>query len=148
MLGVRAWRLLTSGRTGPLLFALTNRVRWPRGVMEARCALEPTACERPAGRDCVCGVYAFASAGHAGELMRPTTDVIGLVRAWGRVAVHRHGWRAEFVQPLWLATIAKRMETVCALGARYECDVVSVVNTKSALAAVARREQEMPRWPG
>jgi hypothetical protein len=146
VLGVRGWKLHASQR-GPVLRAITSQVQWPRGVTVARCRLEPSVCERPAGRRCVCGLYAFKSTDEAGELARDGLPVIGLLRAWGRVAVHREGWRAEFAQPLWLAVARCPPTQVRALADRYECDVISVATTAKALAATAARARPVPDTP-
>lgn len=147
LLGVRGWRVMTSKRGGPVLVAVTQAMIWPRGVAVARCGLQPGGCSRPAGWDCICGIYAFNGTPQAREVLGLEIDAIGLVRAWGRVAIHRLGWRAEFVQPVWLAVVTERDETAAALGAHYECDAVAVASRTDALAAVASREQEMERWP-
>ena len=128
VLGVRGWKL-TATQRGPVLRAVTSRMQWPPGVTVARCRLDPSACDRPAGRHCVCGLYAFKAADHAGELDGPGVPVVGVVRGWGRVAVHRSGWRAEYVQPIWLAAVAQPQTDVRSLATRYECDVVPVDDT-------------------
>jgi hypothetical protein len=147
VLGVRGWRLTNGPKRGPRLTALGSRTEWPRGVMDARCRLPYGVRHRPAGSNCVCGIYAFKTAGLAAELLEIDPPVVGVVRAWGRVAVHRVGWRAERAQPLWLAA-AVPPETARQLGSRYECDVVAVETTEDALVATATYEKEIQRWPG
>lgn len=148
VLGVRGWKLTHGPRHSPVLRAVVSPIEWPRGVTVARCNLEHSVCTRPAGRACVCGIYGFNSATVASELAQYRVPVVGIVRAWGRVAIHRSGWRAEFVQPLWLALVSQSQAAARKLSLRYECDVVAARSTKHALAVTAAREQEMWRWPG
>jgi hypothetical protein len=149
VLGVRGWRITDGPKQGTRLRSLVGAaVQWPRGVMVAECRLRPSVCDRPAGSNCVCGIYAYKTTVDALRLLAERAQAVGLVRGWGRVAIHELGWRAEFVQPLWLCVVGRPQEQARALGVRYECDAVPVDTVEEALDATATQEEEMDRWPG
>jgi hypothetical protein len=62
-------------------------------------------------RQCQCGVYGAATLERLDNYLgqglgpAPRLQVVGIVRLWGRVLVHEHGWRASHAYParLWLA---------------------------------------------
>ncbi len=63
--------------------------------------------EAPALR-CTCGLYAVYSFGAATTYAREDGVVHGAVLGWGRVYLHRDGWRAQHGQPICLALTEDR----------------------------------------
>jgi hypothetical protein len=94
MLGWRLWRLRPEG----LESWAVNRC-WQPGVNAAIC-LSSTPCRTSPGSACRCGFWALFSATHGLEYARhdrhERRTVLGLVRAWGEIAVHgEEGFRAS-----------------------------------------------------
>jgi hypothetical protein len=114
LVGWRVWSAVAAPG-GPLLMSLTRPQPWPAGrAIAARCVARAPAdrSRRPHVApvvDCACGIYALASEADAARLVdqaRHVPDalaaVLGRVSRWGRVVVHRRGWRAAFAYPLQL----------------------------------------------
>jgi hypothetical protein len=94
---------------------------WPlRAPVVGECARRRN--HRVPGLDCTCGIHAT----HSTDLLRHTRDpsVLGTVALWGRVAEHRHGWRAEFGYPQRLALICQLCFWQRGATGSNACDVV------------------------
>lgn len=104
LLGWRAWRL----RGGRLASWATSYV-WSPNENVARCLDPNNPCVAVPGRGCRCGFWALFSPRHC--ISRVCEDhgerspVLGLVRAWGEVALHGgEGFRAQYAAPVCLFT--------------------------------------------
>jgi hypothetical protein len=106
LVGFRSWRLSNDGELRPLTEkGSDNDPLWavPGRSTTALCPRlsAPGLCER-ALTDCGCGFWAHdrltPKPGYH-ERQGPLT-VHGAVLAWGRIAVHRRGFRAEHAQPI------------------------------------------------
>lgn len=119
IIGWRFWRLRPDGTSSPAAgYRLQSPVvphgDWrPGTVFRSRCRR----CDFSPSFGCRCGVYAF----HPGPFFedavaapRPSPGpinplggpcVVGQIRGWGRVVVHRKGWRAERAYPRNLALV-------------------------------------------
>src|SRR4029077_19217195 len=122
LVGWRAWLVavpLPPSEIEPLLVSGNGMVIWPPAqALEAQhlpgpmppsvfgvenaCDGPPCSGHRPHQRP-RCGIYAFAEAGDLQQALDPVWSeasfVIGTVALWGRVAVHDHGYRAQFAYP-------------------------------------------------
>lgn len=77
-------------RLAPVHRAIATGVSHP-GSEAKNCPVAPQ-------EDCMCGLYAYHNmmwAGTEHPLLRP---IVGIVRGWGEVIVHRTGWRAEYAE--------------------------------------------------
>ncbi len=106
--GFRSFQIIVDGDTGQdLLAALTGDVVWPRRrPMQAVCVPDGARSSEHASPDseCSCGIYAhhpFSAPRlvHATDDEDDTNNVMGVVEAWGRIEVHKGGFRAEFARP-------------------------------------------------
>jgi hypothetical protein len=101
LFGWRLWRV----RDGTLL-SWGVRHEWQPGVNQASC-LGSRHCESSPGESCSCGFWALHSPTRCIRYARDTitdrSSVVGLVRAWGQVALHgTEGFRAEYATPVCL----------------------------------------------
>jgi len=125
---VTAWRAWFVGRESdgepPRLHSVIHNCEWPVGQeLEASCLTTRGIVSRPhpAPADgCQCGIYGTARvdglANYVGHGLGPVPRIqaIGLVRLWGVVREHEHGWRASRGYPcrLWLPTHDFRDERI------------------------------------
>lgn len=79
---------------------------------------------------CDCGFYAVHELDHANR-WNGTQSILGAVTAWGRMEIHREGFRAQYIQPVLLALpeeVAKdypyAAELLRECAARYGCGIV------------------------
>src|SRR4051812_30981827 len=71
---------------------------WPVGDLHAACR---TTREHQAPEPgCACGAYGL----HQVPAVIPAGMALGAIVAWGRLEVHAHGFRAEHVRPIALAS--------------------------------------------
>ena len=103
LLGWRLWRV----RDGTLL-SWGVRHEWEPGVNEASC-LGSRHCASPPGDSCSCGFWALHSPlrciRYARDTITDRSSVVGIVRAWGQVALHgNEGFRAQYASPVCLFT--------------------------------------------
>lgn len=143
--GWRWWRLTLDG-CGVALGSTIHRTAWPAGrALRAACGRHdaPVPAE-----SCSCGVYALADpddlphvvfAGSA-EL---APGAVGTVALWGRVVVHRSGYRAEFAYPQRLRLVCGP----CALRGRFR-DPIVAYRSASGLAPVCPEHEEPSRTDG
>ncbi len=101
LLGWRLWRV----RDGTLL-SWGVRHEWQPGVNQAFC-LGSRHCASSPGQSCSCGFWALHSPARCIRYARDTitdrSSAIGLVRAWGQVALHgTEGFRAQYASPICL----------------------------------------------
>lgn len=101
LLGWRLWRV----RDGTLL-SWGVRHEWEPGINQAFC-LGSRHCDSSPGESCSCGFWALHSPmrciRYARDTITDRSSVIGLVRAWGQVALHgTEGFRAEYASPVCL----------------------------------------------
>lgn len=101
LLGWRLWRV----REGQLL-SWGVRHQWDPGVNQAIC-LGSRRCTCSPGESCSCGFWALNSPmrciRYARDTITDRSSVVGLVRAWGQVALHgNEGFRAQFASPVCL----------------------------------------------
>jgi hypothetical protein len=101
LLGWRLWRV----RDGTLV-SWGVRHEWQPGVNEASC-LGSRHCNSSPGESCSCGFWALHSPSRCIRYARDTitdrSSVVGLVRAWGQVALHgTEGFRAQYARPVCL----------------------------------------------
>lgn len=88
LVGFRAWTL-RNGRLCPTGYS--EGAAWVAGVNAARCV----GGHRAPAHDCRCGLYALREWWMLGA---SDHGVWGAVVLWGRVEVHRRGFRAEFAR--------------------------------------------------
>lgn len=101
LLGWRLWRV----RDGALL-SWGVRHQWEPGSNHASC-LGSRHCGSSPGENCSCGFWALHSPSRCIRYARDTitdrSSVVGLVRAWGHVALHgNEGFRAQYASPVCL----------------------------------------------
>lgn len=111
LLGWRLWRV----RDGTLL-SWGVRHEWEPGVNQATC-LGSRHCASSPGESCSCGFWALHSPmrciRYARDTITDRSSVVGLVRAWGHVALHgNEGFRAQYASPVclfsdWLWDVAE-----------------------------------------
>ena len=102
---------------------------WPPGNVAARCRHAPD--HRAPEIDCGCGLYVL----HRVPREVPHGHALGVVIAWGSLAVHPDGLRAEHARPVALArTASVAPELLSVLASRYSIPVVDV----DLLVAVGR----------
>lgn len=103
--GVRTWTLAGRGDGADVrLLPIAGGKAWPvLAPMRAECARRRH--HRVPGPECSCGIHATRDA----DLLRRTRDpaVLGTVALWGRVAEHRHGYRAAYGYPQRLALLCQ-----------------------------------------
>ncbi len=104
ILGLRLWRTDSAFET---LFSGMTGARWQTDgrATSATCIRHDRGRHRAPGKDCSCGLYAHHPNRFPPQLSlrisRPYPRVvIGLVEAWGRIELHRQGFRAEFARPV------------------------------------------------
>jgi hypothetical protein len=143
ILGARAWTLLGAGDGGrPLLGSMASSSYWPPGApLRSRCDRAGTdpAHRAPAG-ECGCGIYAwhpsraaaspqFADGALWTDAERPT-HVAGVIEAWGRIEVHRDGFRAERARPVTLfvdpAAAPEHRHVIERLAAAYGASMIQI----------------------
>ena len=130
LLGWRGWCVEAQrqgdGSTQGRLRAPVTWRWWPRGVTSAQCLRHRDHVAPAPG--CGCGIYAFNEPSplveeiDEGRLSRPAA--IGLVRGWGRVALHDLGWRAQYVQVLSLFVTAAHPDRIDEMSSYYEVPVL------------------------
>ena len=106
ILGVRSWLVPPSiDELHPLVKITSWRTDGSR--TEAFCAttgFKPT--HSPPGKDCECGLYAYHPWSHEARNLDSSPawnrgwSLAGAVEAWGRIELHREGFRAEFARPV------------------------------------------------
>jgi hypothetical protein len=102
---ITAYRAFGVTRTGTL--CSLNGCDWPaRQPLHATCGVALYSVEQreqhPAPQmDCSCGIYAMKDAERLVEWwwLCETAGCYGIVRLWGRVIEHEHGYRAEYAYP-------------------------------------------------
>jgi hypothetical protein len=104
LLGWRLWRL-----RGGRLESWAATYVWEPGDNRAYCLTPLFRCQRSPGPGCRCGFWALFSLldtlEHARRKRSERSAAVGLVRAWGEVAVHgREGFRAEHAAVVCLFT--------------------------------------------
>lgn len=151
VVGYRHW-IVKDGRLCPA--AARAQPPWRPGANEARCATElaqalhATKRERPKSMDpkligahdaphpdCFCGLYAYhapelSDYGHHGQ---ENPAVLGAVVGWGRIAVHKDGWRAQHAEVVALAC-ERGDERIIEAAARYGVPVVHPVELPEVAA--------------
>jgi len=113
VIGFRSW----SPTDADELTALAKGTVWGRGTNTARCVSDATGyfapptypysprrepCKHAPSPQCTCGIYAY----HAPHLKQtpppwsqaPLAQVHGAVAAWGRMEVHKNGFRTEHAE--------------------------------------------------
>lgn len=75
----------------------------PTEALCERTGFDPT--HRPPDENCECGLYAYHPWSHFARAMESDRDrggfsLAGVVEAWGRIELHREGFRAEFARPV------------------------------------------------
>jgi hypothetical protein len=109
-----------------------NHTQWfPGQPLEAKCGNdsppESLECEPVPGDGCCCGVYAAKDPKHLIELGYADFGICGEVSLWGKVVIHKLGYRAQFAYPKNLvipsgfipvpvALMESRIETLTAYG--------------------------------
>jgi len=114
ILAWRAW-LVTCEDGAWRLESVVHRCTWPtRHELTATCLTTQGKLAKshfaPFGQ-CQCGVYGASTLERVGNYLGhglgpvPRLQAVGVVRLWGRVLVHEHGWRASHAYPthLWLS---------------------------------------------
>ncbi|MFN8161714.1 MAG: hypothetical protein U0R52_11805 [Solirubrobacterales bacterium] len=123
LFGVRGWRIVKREQGALRLggyraepWQADGRSTWARCIAGSG---HPGGEAAPAG-GCTCGLYAMhpwaigdewpwadlAASGPAAEL-----GAIGIVEAWGKVQVHREGFRAQYARPVRLALVGVGRDT-------------------------------------
>ncbi len=111
LVGYRAWRLEAGGKLVP--WSAGREGTWVPGVNTAACRFDPRARDHaPPGPRCTCGLYAVADA--ADRRLRPASEAVGAIVAWGDVEVHRTGFRAQHA-----AIVALALPTTGSAGHRH-----------------------------
>ena len=143
--GVRTWSLVWTS-DGDLALAGYGGSAWESGgqATHAECLGGTGAdCRHPPEHDCGCGLYArHAFTDEARELAFGPPDrsegasafepdAAGVVEAWGKVELHRGGFRAEFARPIALVVLQEWRHSEYAalvgrLARRYRAEVVSL----------------------
>jgi hypothetical protein len=134
----RVWQLDSLG-----LKSLNNAQWFPGQPFEAKCAVteqqrarlaatgdsfcEP--CEIP-GDNCTCGVYAAKSLEHLIEIGYNRYGILGKISLWGKVSIHKLGYRAQFAYPQeltipvnFIPPSAEQMESRIATLTAYSVDI-------------------------
>ena len=143
--GVRTWSLVWTS-DGDLALAGYGGSAWESGgqATHAECLGGTGAdCRHPPEHDCGCGLYArHAFTDEARELAFGPPDrsegasafepdAAGVAEAWGKVELHRGGFRAEFARPIALVVLQEWRHSEYAalvgrLARRYRAEVVSL----------------------
>ncbi len=145
--GVRSWSLGISAGEVRLVGAYL-RVAWENGGRPTTARCEETRMGRHADhvphRDCGCGLYAWHPSGAGTAGLFPDADAedscAGIVEAWGRVEVHRDGFRAQHARPAVLVLPS------AAVGSDYETTVRRLAEQHRAEVAVVPNPQELERY--
>jgi hypothetical protein len=113
VIGYRQWTVDDEG----FLTSIGVTGAWGRGTNVARCqpqsmwlsALEKPrkSCDDSPGPACSCGIYAYHQM-HSDWLTEPPWSgtahlMVGAIVAWGRMEVHKDGFRAQYAEPVALA---------------------------------------------
>lgn len=104
LVGWRVWRL-----RGRELASWATAYVWHPNANAARCLKPSDACAAAPGQGCKCGFWGLYSCGlcfsRAREDRGERAPVVGLVRAWGEIALHEaEGFRAQHAAPVCLFT--------------------------------------------
>lgn len=104
LVGWRVWRL-----RGRELASWATAYVWRPNTNTAGCLKPASACTAAPGEGCKCGFWGLYSRGLCLWRARQDHDepapVVGLIRAWGEVAVHeQEGFRAQYAAPVCLFT--------------------------------------------
>ncbi len=105
VVGYRAWAL-RHDRLYPVTYSSSP---WAVGENRATCALRKSTGHRAPDLACSCGLYGLFE--HTDPRLRGGRLVLGAIAAWGEMAVHRTGFRAEFAAVTALAEPSPRAET-------------------------------------
>jgi glycine cleavage system H protein len=98
LIGYRAWHLDKLGELVP--WSLSGAGAWMPGVNTAVCHSQRK--HHPPAADCMCGLYALASAQDR-RLHGCDDQIVGAIAAWGDIELHRTGFRAEHAAVVALA---------------------------------------------
>jgi glycine cleavage system H lipoate-binding protein len=98
LIGYRAWHL--SPRAELVPWSLAASGAWVPGVNTAVCHAGKK--HHPPAADCMCGLYALASARDR-RLHGSEGQIVGAIAAWGDIELHRTGFRAEHAAVVALA---------------------------------------------
>jgi glycine cleavage system H lipoate-binding protein len=90
LIGFRAWHLERDGGLVP--WSLSGAGAWVPGMNTAICHARKS--HRSPAADCMCGLYALASARDP-RLHGRDGQIVGAIVAWGDIELHRTGYRAE-----------------------------------------------------
>lgn len=104
LVGWRVWRL-----RGRELASWATPYVWRPNANAAVCLKPSNACAAAPGQGCKCGFWALYSAelcfSRARQDHGERARVVGLVRAWGEIALHeKEGFRAQYAAPVCLFT--------------------------------------------
>ena len=120
LIGYRAWHLNKLGELVP--WSLSGAGAWLPGVNTAVCHAAKS--HHPPAADCMCGLYALASARDR-RLHGCDDQIVGAVAAWGDIELHRTGFRAEHAAVVALAEpVDCDYERALRAAARYEVPLV------------------------
>lgn len=109
VVGYRSWLVRMDSGHSTLCGRSMQQEEWPRGrPIEAVHSVTHRTSSlfgRPIAQNtheapwnqCTCGVHAYNDPAHLG--FYPERTVLGEVHLWGRIAVHSHGYRAQFARP-------------------------------------------------
>lgn len=144
IIGVREWR----GKRGlKPITSPTGGFEWKSdgSATEAECRCD----HDPPQPDCGCGLYAYHPWSIFGTdlLSRPSVgeSVVGLVEAWGKIEVHRDGFRAQYAKPV--AFVFKAGDrTNRWLGDPYASHLTELAERCDAKVIHADDPTAVPRW--
>ena len=96
VIGYRIWRSRGQGR----LLSLAHEFHWEKGTNTAICLRNDNPHEGQVVpvEDCGCGLYGWHSPETVPAGFLDYRRVMGLVRGWGEVRVHKEGWRSQFAE--------------------------------------------------
>lgn len=110
VVGYRAWHVTIDRGVATMTAAVAKEWVWPKASpLKACCTpLEPIGRylaarigDHPAPRSgCKCGIWAFDSPDKVAEVFHDRVYLLGEVALWGKIKVHRLGYRAEYAQPI------------------------------------------------
>ena len=149
--GLRTWTLAIRAGEVSLVSGYEPAFAWKKDgrPTEAECGSGHRGCrpENIPHEHCGCGLYALhPRAGALEELFRAESNLEsqgtcgGIVEAWGRVRVHRDGFRALYARPKTMILPAR------ARGTDYEVTVRRVAQQHGAEVAVIRDAQDLERY--
>lgn len=132
--GVRGWTLL-----GGRLCAAVHADEWAAAGRPTRATCRASAGHRSPAKHCGCGLYGTHP--WAAETMG---GVVGVIEAWGRVELHRTGFRAERARPIALfafvnATTLADARELRGTADRYGCELLELPGRREIEAECARR---------